>query len=413
MPTLRQGDRPYFLNLEAGKVLTVAADVASTMVVRTYPTTQGLPSDGQTVVGAGTSQSWGPFLVPTRYAVEVNVGSGMYATGDPSRDQVSTGAASSSGVPASLRFCIPGRNPSTTFSDVSGLGADLVPEAANSGAFATTDYFSSIAGTDSGLTITQAKTAWTPATQSMVLAFVVKKVAPGANQNLLSWGGHVSGANIGFYVSHRTSGSLKIVPVSAGATLNAQPDSTLNFSEATAITLTGTWSGTAATNTLTYSTTLPPEVVVGCAVTGDANIPAGVTITAVNRATNVVTISSNITPSNISAATLTVRPAVDHHCLIAYDAPSGSWYMYRDGVLSNAWTNTMVGASAYAAAQTITGVRWGGTSGTGATVVAASGYGLQGYLWDGALPARVGIGAQTLAANMAATARAPLSGLVA
>lgn len=246
---------------------------------------------------------------------------------------------SGAGVPASLRFCIPGRNPNTQFSDVSGLGADLTPEAANSGAFATADYFSSIAGTDSGLTIPAAKTLWTPATQSLVLAFVIKKAAPGANQSLMSWGGHASGANIGFYVSHRTSGALKIVPIIAGAVTNAQPDSTLSFSDGT------------------------PQ---------------------------------------------------DRHCLIAYDAPSGSWYMYRDGVLSNAWTNTMVGANAYpAATQTITGVRWGGTSGTGATVVAASGYGLQGYIWDGALPTRVGVGAQLLAANMSATARAPLSGLVA
>lgn len=278
-------------------------------------------------VGTARESQEGGQLVPVKLNKVTGV---MEADGAP---------VSGAGIPASMRFCIPGRNPNTAFSDVSGLGADLSVEPANSGAFATADYFSSIAGTDSGLTIAAAKTVWTPATQSLVLAFVLKKAAPGANQNLLSWGGHTSGANIGFYVSHRTSGSLKIVPIIAGAVVNAQPDSTLSFSDGT------------------------PQ---------------------------------------------------DRHCLIAYDAPSGSWYMYRDGVLSNAWTNAMTGGNAYPAnTPTITGVRWGGTSGTGATVVAASGYGLQGYLWTGGLPSTVGVGAQLMAANLSATARAPLNSLVA
>lgn len=327
MATLQTG-QSVTLQVTEGESWTVTPTLQAQISSRGV---SGGPLTAPATISAATT--YGPFNESGTLTITALRGSCGYAGSELSS------LVSGAGVPASLRFCIPGRNVNTLFSDVSGLGADLTPEAANSGAFATADYFSSIAGTDSGLTIPAAKTLWTPATQSLVLAFVLKKAAPGANQNLLSWGAHTSGANIGFYVSHRTSGALKIVPVVAGSVLNAQNDSTLSFSDGT------------------------PQ---------------------------------------------------DRHCLIAYDAPSGSWYIYRDGVLSDAFTNQMVGANAFpAATQSITGVRWGGTSGTGATVVAASGYGLQGYLWTGALPTTVGVGAQLMAANLSATARAPLNSLVA
>lgn len=337
MPTLNAPQSATYVTASPQEFVNVICTGAADVMLVSWVGPAG--TSGQRTVRNTTSagEDIGPLLDGTTVTFLAQAGAPVYSA--PAFSPPVQSLVSGAGIPASLRFCIPGRNPNTLFSDVSGLGADLAVEPANSGAFATADYFSSIGGTDSGLTIAAAKTLWTPATQSIVLAFVIKKAAPGANQNVLSWGGHVSGANIGFYVSHRTSGALKIVPVVAGATLNPQPDSTLSFSDGT------------------------PQ---------------------------------------------------DRHCLIAYDAPSGSWYMYRDGVLSNAWTNTMAGANAFpAATPTITGVRWGGTSGTGATVVAASGYGLQGYLWDGPLPTKVGALAQLLAANLSATARAPASQLIA
>jgi hypothetical protein len=74
MPQLRQGDRPYFLNLGAGKVLTISADAQSSGVLRTYPMSAGSESTGQSLIPAGGVTSVGPFLAPTRYAVEVFTG---------------------------------------------------------------------------------------------------------------------------------------------------------------------------------------------------------------------------------------------------------------------------------------------------------------------------------------------------
>ncbi|RZJ12068.1 MAG: hypothetical protein EOP39_04580 [Rubrivivax sp.] len=93
MPTLSPDSKPYFLTLDPGKVLTVTADVASSAIVRTYPNSQGAQADGQTVVAASLSDEWGPFLIATRYAIEVTAGAVLYTIGDTARDAINVGEA--------------------------------------------------------------------------------------------------------------------------------------------------------------------------------------------------------------------------------------------------------------------------------------------------------------------------------
>lgn len=233
---------------------------------------------------------------------------------------------------ASIKFCIPGRDTSVSFTDVSDNTATMTVDAANTGAFATADYISSILATNGGLTIPNAKLPWNPATQSLVMGFVLKKAIPVASESIIGVSGGTGANQTGFYVSHRvTSGALKIVPTIAGVIVNAQADSTLAFSDGT------------------------PQ---------------------------------------------------DRHCTIAYDAPTGIFYIYRDGVLSNAFTGTpMVGASAYPSANVAHEYRVGGTAG-GATVstVATATYGHQLYVIRGGLPTHIG----RIAALLADRPRRPL-----
>lgn len=412
----------YVVTLAGGKVLPVDAiegpenvgpfqDNASISVTATANGSywSSYPEGETTIVVTSADIADAPYQTARAVLIRDVPGGATYPTSwdGTAYSQAIKSLVSGGGIPSSLRACIPGRDPSTSFLDVSGNTATLTVDAGNTGAFAAPDYFSSIAGNTTGLLIAAAKSTWTPASQSAIFAFTLKKAIPAGSQNLCAWGGSITAGAIGFYLSHRvTTGAIKIVPIIAGAVVNAQSDSTLGFSDAVNITLSGTFTGTTGNATLTYSTTLPPEVAVGYAMSGAAGVPAGVTITAINRATNVVTISSNLT-ADVTAVALTIKPVVDHHCVVAYDAPSGSWYIYRDGVLSNAFLNQMVGANAYPAnTSTTLGIRWGSTSDvTPATVVAASGYGLQAYVINGGLPINIGL----LAAKLAASPRAPLS----
>lgn len=245
------------------------------------------------------------------------------------------GGRSATSSPDELKFSIPGRNTSVSFTDISNNTATMTVDAGNTGAFGNAGYISSIAATNGGLTIPNAKLPWNPANQSLIMSFVLKRGVPLASESIIGVSGGVGAAQTGFYLSHRdTSGALKIVPTIAGTIFNAQADSTLSFSDAT------------------------PQ---------------------------------------------------DRHCTIAYDALTGIFYIYRDGVLSNAFTGTrMTGVNAYPNANVGHEYRVGGIAG-GATVntVATATYGHQLYVINAGLPTHIG----RLAAIMAATPRRPLSSL--
>lgn len=69
MPQLNPGDR-RFLNLEAGKVLTVSCDAISSAIVRSYPINGG-ESTGQTAIAASGLLTRGPYAsASTRWCIE-------------------------------------------------------------------------------------------------------------------------------------------------------------------------------------------------------------------------------------------------------------------------------------------------------------------------------------------------------
>ena len=245
---------------------------------------------------------------------------------NPSTAAAVVGAAASAQSSA-LRFCIPGRDASTAFSDISGNAATCVVDAGNTGAFATADYMATIAATNGGLTIAGGQCSLNFSTDSFILAFTLKMAAPGAHQNLLALHADTTGGgNTGIYISHRTTGALKIMPVIGTTITNAQADSALSFSDGT------------------------PR---------------------------------------------------DRHCVVAYDAPTGVFSIYRDGVLSNAFTGTpMVGANAFPNATQSRAYRIGGIAmGAPLVSVASLTYGHQLYSWAGSLPVNIGQIASMLANN--------------
>lgn len=232
-----------------------------------------------------------------------------------------------------LRFCLPGRNVSGSFTDLSDNTATCTVDAGNTGAFATPDYMATIAAANGGLTVANSKVLWNPTTESLILGFVIKRAAPVAGEVIGAWSGGVGALQTGFYLSHRTSpGAIKIVPTIAGVVVNAQADSTLGFSDAT--------------------------------------------------------------PQN-------------RHCTVTYDAPTGVFSIYRDGVLSNSFTGTpMIGANAFPNANCTHEYRIGGSGGgAGAAIVATLTYGHQGYVLPGGLPTHIG----RIAAILAENPRVPLS----
>lgn len=131
-----------------------------------------------------------------------------------------------------LRFCLPGRNISGAFTDISDNTATATVDAGNTGAFATANYMASIAAVNGGLTVPNAKVLWNPRTESLILGFVIKRAVPASGEVVCAWSGGAGAGQTGFYISHRSStGALKIVPTIAGAVVNAQADSTLPFSD--------------------------------------------------------------------------------------------------------------------------------------------------------------------------------------
>ncbi len=79
MPTISQGAPAYFLTLEAGNVLTVAADAISIGVLRTYPTTVGGEASESAPIAPGQTITKGPLLSPARYCIEAVSGSIQYS----------------------------------------------------------------------------------------------------------------------------------------------------------------------------------------------------------------------------------------------------------------------------------------------------------------------------------------------
>lgn len=78
------------------------------------------------------------------------------------------------------------------------------------------------------------------------------------------------------------------------------------------------------------------------------------------------------------------------HALIAYDAPTGSLYLYRDGVLAAANAGLMTGANAFTQSVVTAGARLGGLSSTSSTVAGIF-RGWQGYVFeDRGLPINIG-----------------------
>lgn len=85
----------------------------------------------------------------------------------------------------------------------------------------------------------------------------------------------------------------------------------------------------------------------------------------------------------------------ERHVVMAYDAPSGSIYLYRDGVLLTSNVGLITGASAFARELT-QGARLGGLT-LGATVASVF-RGWQAYVWPGrGLPLNIGTMASMLA----------------
>lgn len=266
----------------------------------------------------------------------VAIRGGVQADTDPVTGEVRNlqvgGSSVDLNVSAQLAFCIPGRDVSTRFNDLTSNAANLAVEGGNTGAFGTEKYFSTTAAVNGGLNVPQAKIQWNPYTESMILAFVMKRAVPGVNEAILTVSSLTAG-NQGFYLSHRSgAGKLKIVGVKNDGALVAQADSTLAFSDGT------------------------PQ---------------------------------------------------DRHVLVAYDAPTGSFYLYRDGVLSDSYVgaHTPGGADSFVNAVSNAFLRVG-FSDCLATVagVALQGYGLQFAKAAEALPVNIG----QIAARLAETPRIPL-----
>lgn len=242
------------------------------------------------------------------------------------------------GAPYANRYCfmcIPGAETSNYWGDISGRGNHLYPDLATVAPFATAGYFSTEAGTAKGASIDTKLFSWNPARESLLLSFILKKAAPGSTETILSVGcSPTVGASPrydGFYVSHRTSGALRAVPMLDGTAVAGTSDSTLSFSDTT------------------------PQ---------------------------------------------------DRLVTIAYDAKTGVWYIWRDGVLSNKWDaqKTAPGsATAYPDANIGYPLRVGGYAGTFGTTVATTGIrALQLYKFSGTLPSSLGGIIRRLVSNPAA-----------
>ena len=117
--------------------------------------------------------------------------------------------------------------------------------------------------------------------------------------------------------------------------------------------------------------------------------------------------NGKVTLGNTGETSLSFSGANRHLC-VAYDAPTGAWSIYRDGVLcKSAIVNAPGGASAFADAISTSELRIGNFSyhASLATTVVVQGRALQFAKFAGSLPLNIGV----LAARLAETPAVPIS----
>ncbi len=355
-------------------------------------------------------------------------------------------------ISSKLKACIPGNDASTTFLDVSGNGANLAVEANNTTAFDNEGFFKTTKGaTTPALAIPQAKIAWNPYRESMILSFMLNRAAPSANEIILSLGGLAAGYQ-GFYLSHRSGSQVRIIPIiNAGTSVAGTVDSTFNYSEpmyetysktitlqaATLASVDGTFTvpknsriveiiadttvaWTAATASLTVGTTAGgTQYATGFDVKTITRGPTAAYTAAQLSALDNVTTNTTVycrvasTTPNATGTTkvtlLLARPAKGTHITIAFDAPTGSWYLYKDGVLdpvSSSYVGFSTGAGAYSDVASLAELRVGGLPvANNDDAVSVLGYGLQFAKYEGALTSNIGL----IAKRLADTPRQPIT----
>lgn len=119
--------------------------------------------------------------------------------------------------------------------------------------------------------------------------------------------------------------------------------------------------------------------------------PAGVCLAVGNRGNGTLVVGAT-TAAKFSNAGGTRET----HAVLAFDAPTGSLYVYRDGVLSATNAGLMTGANAFTQSVVTAGARLGSIAG-GSTVAGAF-RGWQGYVFAGkGLPLNIGAVAAELA----------------
>ena len=229
-----------------------------------------------------------------------------------------------------LRFCLPGREASgTQFKDVGPLANHGTVGAGNTAAFTTAEFIGATAAVNGGVTVPNSAIAANIITGSFIVAFAMRNATPGANASMMSLAGR-AGSFCGVYLSHRTTGAMRVVVNRGNGTLVSSPaDSTLLFSTATA----------------TFD-----------------------------------------------------QPY--RHCVLAFDGPSGSAYLYRDGVLclSNVGLVAPGGGSAVIGGDVLEQFAIGSQAEAGATAFAGLYRGVQVYVFPNrGLPLNIGAAANDLA----------------
>lgn len=355
-------------------------------------------------------------------------------------------------ISSKLKACIPGNDASTTFLDVSGNSANLAVEANNTTAFDNEGFFKTTTGvTTPALAIPQAKIAWNPYRESMILSFMLNRSTPTVNEIILSIGGLLAGYQ-GFYLSHRSGSQLRIIPViNAGSSVAGTVDSTFLYSEPILETYSKTITLQAATiasvdgqmsipknakildifaDTTVAWTAATASLTVGNAV-GGAQYATGFDVKTVTRGPTAAYTAAQLTAMDNVGANTTIhfrvasttpnatgttkvtvmmaRPAKGVHITIAFDAPTGSWYLYKDGVLdpvSSSYVGFSTGAGAYSDVASLAELRVGGLPvANNDDAVSVLGYGLQFAKYEGALTTNIGL----IAKRLADTPRQPIS----
>lgn len=354
-------------------------------------------------------------------------------------------------ISSKLKACIPGNDASTTFLDVSGNGANLAVEANNTTAFDNEGFFKTTAGTSSGLSIPQNKVLWNPYRESMIMSFMLNRAAPTSDEVIMSLGGIMAGRQ-GFYLSHRTGGQLRIIPIiNAGTSVPGTIDSTFLYSEPILETYSKTITLQAATlasvdgkmsipknakildifaDTTVAWTAATASLSVGNAI-GGAQYATGFDVKTITRGPTAAYTAAQLssmdnvgtnttihfrvasgTPNATGTTKVTVlmaRPAKGVHVTIAFDAPTGSWYLYKDGVLdpvSSSYVGFSTGAGAYSDVASLAELRIGGLPlANNPAAVSVLGYGLQFAKYEGAVTSNIGL----IASRLADTPRQPIT----